>query len=75
MLISDQGTLVRTRVSEVSVISRNTAGVRLIRTVVNEHVVGLEPIAEVSEELIDGDLSDETAVGEADTSNQEETND
>jgi DNA gyrase subunit A len=75
MLISDQGTLVRTRVSEVSVISRNTAGVRLIRTVVNEHVVGLEPIAEVSEELIDGELAEETATEDTGTSHQDETND
>ncbi|TDF41651.1 DNA topoisomerase (ATP-hydrolyzing) subunit A [Alteromonadaceae bacterium M269] len=59
MLISDQGTLVRTRVSEVSVIGRNTAGVRLIRTVVDEHVVGLEPIAEVSEDLVEQDESSE----------------
>jgi DNA gyrase subunit A len=78
MLISDQGTLVRTRVSEVSVISRNTAGVRLIRTVTNEHVVGLEPIAEVSEDLIEGELADETeasVTGTEDTSNNDEVTD
>ncbi|MBT1065049.1 DNA topoisomerase (ATP-hydrolyzing) subunit A [Bowmanella sp. Y26] len=50
MLISDQGTLVRTRVSEVSVIGRNTQGVRLIRTGENEHVVGLQRIDEVEGE-------------------------
>ncbi|GGO72883.1 DNA topoisomerase (ATP-hydrolyzing) subunit A [Bowmanella pacifica] len=50
MLISDQGTLVRTRVSEVSVIGRNTQGVRLIRTGENEHVVGLQRIDEVESE-------------------------
>jgi DNA gyrase subunit A len=76
MLISDQGTLVRTRVSEVSVISRNTAGVRLIRTVTNEHVVGLEPIAEVSEDLIEGELADEAATTDgADSSSNNETDD
>ena len=47
MLISDQGTLVRTRVSEVSVVGRNTQGVRLIRTIEGEHVVGLQRIDEV----------------------------
>ena len=31
MLISDQGTLVRTRADEISVVSRNTQGVRVIR--------------------------------------------
>ena len=55
MLISDQGTLVRTRVGEVSVVGRNTQGVRLIRTVENEHVVGLQRIEEVVEELLELD--------------------
>ncbi len=51
MLISDKGTLVRTRVSEVSVVGRNTQGVRLIRTAEDEKVVGLERIDELEEEL------------------------
>ncbi|MBL4607901.1 MAG: DNA gyrase subunit A, partial [Pseudomonadales bacterium] len=46
MLISDQGTLVRTRVDEVSLQSRNTQGVRLIKVVKGEHLVGLERIDE-----------------------------
>jgi DNA gyrase subunit A len=50
MLISDQGTLVRTRASEVSTVGRNTQGVRLIRTVEGEHVVGLQRIDEIEEE-------------------------
>ena len=50
MLITDAGTLVRTRVSEVSIVGRNTQGVRLIRTVEDEHVVSLERICEVDEE-------------------------
>jgi DNA gyrase subunit A len=49
MLISDRGTLVRTRVSEVSRVGRNTQGVTLIRTVDGEHVVGLQRIDEVIE--------------------------
>ena len=44
MLISDQGTLVRTRVDEVSVMGRNTQGVRLIKVKHGEHIVGVEPI-------------------------------
>ncbi len=51
MLISDQGTLVRTRVDEVSVQGRNTQGVTLIRLSQGEHLVGLERI----EELHNGD--------------------
>jgi DNA gyrase subunit A len=50
MLITDNGTLVRTRVKEVSVIGRNTQGVRIIRTVEDEHVVALQRIDEIEEE-------------------------
>ncbi len=50
MLITDAGTLVRTRVSEVSIVGRNTQGVRLIRTAEDEHVVSLEPVCELDEE-------------------------
>lgn len=50
MLITDAGTLVRTRVSEVSIVGRNTQGVRLIRISENEHVVSLERICDVDDE-------------------------
>lgn len=46
MMITDAGTLVRTRVSEVSIIGRNTQGVTLIRTTQDEHVVGLQRVVE-----------------------------
>ncbi len=46
MLISDQGTLVRTRVDEVSLLSRNTQGVRVIKVKEGEHLMGLERIEE-----------------------------
>ncbi|PPI88216.1 DNA gyrase subunit A [Candidatus Pantoea edessiphila] len=46
MIITDAGTLVRTRVSEINIISRNTKGVILLRTTENEKVVGLQRIAE-----------------------------
>jgi DNA gyrase subunit A len=52
MLISDRGTLVRTRVSEVSRVGRNTQGVTLIRTVDGERVVGLQRIDEIIEEAL-----------------------
>ena len=50
MLISDKGTLVRTRVDEVSVQGRNTQGVRLIRLKDGEKLVGLEQVDEPAEE-------------------------
>ena len=59
MLISDKGTLVRTRVSEVSVVGRNTQGVRLIRTADDESVVGLERIEEIeSDDIIEGEATE-----------------
>lgn len=47
MLISDQGTLIRTSVSGVSVVGRNTQGVRLIKLREGEHLVALERILEL----------------------------
>jgi DNA gyrase subunit A len=58
MLISDQGTLVRTRAAEVSTVGRNTQGVTLIRTGADEHVVGLQRIDEIEELII---LDEDTA--------------
>lgn len=53
MLISDKGTLVRTRVSEVSVVGRNTQGVTLIRTAEDEKIVALQRIDEIKDEPFD----------------------
>ncbi|TCB77078.1 DNA gyrase subunit A [Acinetobacter sp. ANC 4177] len=55
MLISDGGTLVRTRASEVAQTGRNAQGVRLIRLGENETLVGVEAIEAVEEddELLD----------------------
>ena len=50
MLISDQGTLVRTRVDEVSVLGRNTKGVTLIKVDAKEKLVGVERICDSEEE-------------------------
>ncbi len=59
MMISDQGTLVRTRVDEVSVLSRNTQGVRLIKVKEGEHIVGLERIEEPEEDNASSDVETE----------------
>ncbi|MFO3722722.1 DNA gyrase subunit A [Pseudomonas sp. HLMP] len=53
MLISDQGTLVRTRVGEVSSLGRNTQGVTLIKLATDETLVGVERIQEPSEDDFD----------------------
>ena len=46
MLISDQGTLVRTPAGDISLVSRNTQGVRLIRLTGDAKLVGVERIVE-----------------------------
>ncbi|MDG1493536.1 MAG: DNA gyrase subunit A [Luminiphilus sp.] len=46
MLISDQGTAVRTRVEEISTLGRNTQGVRVIKTREDEKLVRLSRIVE-----------------------------
>ena len=63
MLISDKGTLVRTRVAEVSVQGRNTQGVRLIRLKDGENLVGLERVEEPSG-LEDDDISEISVLDE-----------
>lgn len=63
MLISDQGTMVRTRVDEVSVLGRNTQGVRVIRLKEGEQLVGLARIQETDDAGSDegGDADDGAA--------------
>ncbi|GAA5103834.1 DNA topoisomerase (ATP-hydrolyzing) subunit A [Orbus sasakiae] len=61
MLITDAGTLVRTRVSEVSIVGRNTQGVTLIRTTEDEKVVGLQRVAETEDDN-DNELSSDEAL-------------
>ncbi|MDD4915388.1 MAG: DNA gyrase subunit A [Methylococcales bacterium] len=67
MLITDGGTLVRTRVKEISVVGRNTQGVTVIRLDKGEKVVGVDRIDGLGDE-------DETDAGfmegEADSAGQ-----
>lgn len=53
MLITDAGTLVRTRVAEISLVGRNTQGVRLIRTSETEQVVSIERVCDDDEDSSD----------------------
>jgi DNA gyrase subunit A len=55
MLISDGGTLVRTKAAEVSTLGRNTQGVRLIRLREEEMLVGLERIEPDDEDGASGE--------------------
>jgi len=58
MLISNGGTLVRTRIQEISIMGRNTQGVRLISISKDEKLVGVERIASLDEE--DGETIEPT---------------
>ncbi len=73
MLISDSGTLVRTRVSEISRLGRNTQGVRLIRLAENEKLIGLASVVEQDEEVgsADGGESDSPAAGATSSESEE----
>ena len=62
MLITDAGTLVRTRVSEVSLVGRNTQGVRIIRTAEEEQVVSLERICDPEDDETDSSEENVEAV-------------
>jgi DNA gyrase subunit A len=50
MLISSNGTLVRTGVSDISIMGRNTQGVRLIRVESDQRLVGLARIESIEDE-------------------------
>jgi DNA gyrase subunit A len=50
MLISSNGTLIRTSVNDISVVGRNTQGVRLIRVDEDERLVGLARIEPIDDE-------------------------
>ncbi len=68
MLISDQGTLVRTRGDEVSLSGRNTQGVRLIKVKEGEHIVGVQRVEDSSDDDVDESVTD----GEAEQASGEE---
>lgn len=72
MMITNAGTLVRTRVGEVSKVGRNTQGVTLIRTAEDEQVVGLQRIDEPDEdelaEIVEG--AEAAAAAQAEQSEQ-----
>ena len=48
LLVSDQGQLIRTPVSQIRIAGRNTQGVTIFRTAADEHVVSVERLAEAA---------------------------
>lgn len=74
MMITNAGTLVRTRVAEVSQVGRNTQGVTLIRTAEDEKVVGLQRIEEIEDADLPEDIDAEQQSVPSDESEQSDTN-
>ncbi|NQY26461.1 MAG: DNA gyrase subunit A [Piscirickettsiaceae bacterium] len=60
MLITDGGTLVRTPVNQVSIVGRNTQGVKLINLTKKEKLVGLERVLEDDSDSDDDDVDTAT---------------
>ncbi|HKR89273.1 MAG TPA: DNA gyrase subunit A [Phenylobacterium sp.] len=50
LLVTDQGQLIRTPVSQVRMVGRNTSGVIIFRTGADEHVVSVERLADQGED-------------------------
>ena len=79
MLISDRGTLVRTTTNDISLLGRNTQGVRLIKVRDGEQIVGVARIAEdllqaateESAEEVDGVLDANADVDASDLSDSD----
>ena len=63
MMISSTGTLVRTPVGEISIVGRNTQGVRLIRLGEGERLTGVERIESLGEVAPESELPPETLGG------------
>lgn len=77
LLITSGGVMVRTRASEISIIGRNTQGVRLINLDKGEELCGLQRVDELpdeDEEGVEGDASSaDTAVATSETETAEAT--
>jgi len=71
MLITSGGILVRTKVDEISIVGRNTQGVRVIRLDQHEKVVGVDRVDGLDD---DQDEANENDLSIVDTEQQNETN-
>ena len=65
LLVTDQGQLIRTPVSQVRMVGRNTSGVIIFRTSAEEHVVSVERLADTGEDDAEDAAGPETG-GEGD---------
>lgn len=71
MLITDKGTLVRFKVNELSIIGRNTQGVRLINVSSGELVVGMQKIQDIADD-IEGEIENHEHLDNLSESSEEQ---
>jgi DNA gyrase subunit A len=58
MIITDKGQVIRTKISGISLLGRNTQGVRLINVHPEEKVVAVEKIVDPDDDTVGGDSSE-----------------
>src|SRR6201999_1190535 len=63
LLVTNQGQLIRTPVSQVRMVGRNTSGVTIFRTAAKEHVVSVERLADTGEDEADDTVDDAGPAG------------
>jgi DNA gyrase subunit A len=56
LLVTDQGQLIRTPVTQIRMVGRNTSGVIIFRTSADEHVVSVERLADSGEDEDGGEV-------------------
>ena len=71
MLITDRGKVLRTTVSALSIIGRNTQGVRLMVMESGEHIVAVAKLAEKDEDNGDTETEEEALEGGAEAEEEE----
>jgi DNA gyrase subunit A len=71
MLITDQGKIIRNRITDTRVIGRNTQGVRLMVTEENERIVAVAKLAERDDDETDREIEETAALGGVEPAGEE----
>jgi DNA gyrase subunit A len=71
MLITDQGKIIRNRITDTRVIGRNTQGVRLMVTEENERIVAVAKLAERDDDETEREAEETAAPGDVEPAGEE----
>ena len=71
MLITDQGKIIRNRITDTRVIGRNTQGVRLMVTEEHERIVAVAKLAERDDDEADREAEEAAPLGGVETPGEE----